>query len=142
MTYPSYLKKIKTLQNKAMRIISGCDYLDDAIPIYKNLKILQIEDLFRYETAKFVFSCISKQAPKPFSNYFLNINDVAYRTTRHSIDNLNLYIPRYQTNRLQRCIKYQGVKVWNSIPKELKSLEFKAFKTRLKELIISNYNSD
>ena len=125
-----------------MRIISGCDYLDDAIPIYKNLKILQIEDLFRYETAKFVFSCISKQAPKPFSNYFLNISDVAQRTTRHSIDNLNLYIPRYRTNRLQRCIKHQGVKVWNSIPKKLKSLEFKAFKTRLKELIISNYNGD
>ena len=36
-TYPSYLSKLKTLQNKTMRIISGSHYCDEANPIYKNL---------------------------------------------------------------------------------------------------------
>ena len=45
-TYPSYLSKLKTLQNKAMRIISGSHYRDEANPIYKKLEVLQIHDLY------------------------------------------------------------------------------------------------
>ena len=32
-----------------------------------------------------------------------------------------LYIPRFRTNRLQRSVKYRGVKVWNDIPNEIKN---------------------
>ena len=44
-TYSSYLTKLKTLQNKALRVISGAHYRDNAIPLYKNLDVLQLDDL-------------------------------------------------------------------------------------------------
>ena len=40
-----------------MRIIFGSHYCDKANPIYKKLEVLQIHDLYTYETAKFVYSC-------------------------------------------------------------------------------------
>jgi len=36
-----------------------------------------------------------------------------WKTLRFTNTNI-LYIPRYRTNRLQRCIKYHGVKIWKT----------------------------
>ena len=123
-TFSSFLTTLKTLQNKALRIISGAHYRDNALLLYKEYKVLQLDDLYAYETAKFVYCCLQKEVPTPFLNYFSKVCETTQRTTRQSIDELRLHIPRYPTNRLQRSIKYQGVKVWNAIPKEMKSLKF------------------
>ena len=32
-----------------------------------------------------------------------------------------LHIPFYKTSRLQRCMKYQGVKIWNKIPIQIQN---------------------
>ena len=139
-TYSSYLTKLKTLQNKALRVISGAHYRDNAIPLYKNLDVLQLDDLYCYETAKFVYCCLQNQVPTPFLNYFTKVSEASQRTTRQSTDELLLYIPRYPTTRLQRSIKYQGVKKWNAFPNDIKSLEFKRFKIQLKKFLLSSYN--
>ena len=55
-------------------------------------------------------------------------------------NNLSLYIPRFQTARLQRSIKYKGVKVWNAIPTNIQPETPRLFKTKLKKHILSNYN--
>ena len=40
-TYPSYLQKLQTLQNKALRVITGSHYQAEANPIYRQLKVLK-----------------------------------------------------------------------------------------------------
>ena len=139
-TYPSYLSKLKTLQNKAVRIVSGSHYRDEANPIYKKLEVLQIHDLYTYETVKFVYSCFYNLAPIPFIDFFTRVDEVSQRATRQSVDKFSLYTPRYPTNRLQRSIKYQGVKIWNSILKDIKSLKFQQFKSRFKTFFLSKYD--
>ena len=37
------------------------------------------------------------------------------------INNLSLYIPRFRTARLQRFVKYKGVKIWNAIPANIQT---------------------
>ena len=139
-TYPSYLSKLKTLQNKAMQIISGSHYRDEANPIYKKLEVLQTHDLYTYETTKFVHSCFYNLAPIPFIDFFTKVDEVCQRATKQSVDKFSLYTPRYPTNRLRRGIKYQGVKIWNSIPKDIKSLKFQQFKSRFKTFLLSKYD--
>ena len=87
---------------------------------FRNLKILQLDDLIKLETAKFMNSCDKNALPPHFGNYFRKINQVHNRSTRLSDKKLS-YLPRYWSNRLQRSIKFRGVKVWNDIPFELKS---------------------
>ena len=126
-----------------MRIISGSHYRDEANPIYKKLEVLQIHDLYTYETAKFIYSCFYNLAPIPFIDFFTKVDEVSHRATRQSVDKFSLYTPRYTTNRLQtvqRSIKYQGVKIWSSIPKDIKSFEFQQFKSRFNTFLLSKYD--
>ena len=93
LAYPSYLSKLKTLQNKAMRIISDSHYRNEANSIYKKLEVLQIHDLYTYETAKFVYSCFYSLAPIPFIDFFTKVDEVSQRATRQSVDKFILYTP-------------------------------------------------
>ena len=47
--------------------------------------------------------------------------------------------PRYRSNRLQRCIKFQGVKVWENMPNEQKENSYGSFKKRLKKYLLAKY---
>ena len=76
--------------------------------------------------------------PQFFSNFFTKLGQVNTRTTRSSNPN-NLYIPCYKTNRFQQSIKYQGVKVWNSIPVEIQNLPKSRFKIKLKLHLMQAY---
>ena len=89
-------------------------------PILANLQILQIDDLSKFEIAIFVFKWNHNSVPISFSNFFKKTSNVSKRIMRQSSKSSNLYIPRYKSNRLQRSIKYQVVKVWNSIPENIK----------------------
>jgi len=52
----------------------------------------------------------------------------------------NYFIPQYKTNKLQRSIKYQGLKLRNLISKEIKnSSSIKLFKKDYKLFLLSQY---
>ena len=119
-TSKSYLDPLKKLQNRAIRIITNADRFENGSLLFRNLKILRLDDLIKLETAKFMNSFDNNALPPHFGNYFRKIKQVDNRSTRSSDGNL-LYLPRYRSNRLQRPIKFRGVKVWNDIPSELKS---------------------
>ena len=54
--------------------------------------------------------------PKNLSNYFILTSQISEKSTRlNEKSKKTLHIPFYKTSRLQRCIKYQGVKIWNKI---------------------------
>ena len=46
----------------------------------------------------------------------------------------------YQTDQLQRNLKYQGIKVLNSIPFEIQRLPKQAFKGKLKQFFVQSYS--
>ena len=139
-TFPSYLKRLKTLQNRAIKIVARCRYRNGANSFYRQFKILRIDDLWKYEIAKFVHSTIYNKS-KCFAVIFLNPWKAEHSNlaTRQSSDNTHLNIPPYHTAKLQRCIKYQGVKVWNSIPQEIKSFSFRKFKLHYKKSLLAHY---
>ena len=138
-TFSTHLHRLQILQNKAVRAVVVAHYHDSAKPILANLPILQIDDLFKFEIAIFVFKWNRNSAPIYFSNFFKKTSDASKRTTRQSCKSSNLYIPRYRSNRLQKSIKYQGVKVWNSISENIKKLSKNLFKKQLKEYFLSHY---
>ena len=127
-TYPTYIKTLKSLQNRPIRVVARCHYRDEVKLFHFQFMILQIDDLLKDEIAKFVHSNITNKTPNSFRNYFCKTAEHSNRATIQSSDNSNLYIPRYHINKLQRCIKYQGVKIWNSISQKIRVLSYKRFK--------------
>ena len=121
-TYPSHLQKLQKLQNKALKAICNAPYRSPAKPLYTQLNILRIQDVYKHEIAKFMFNYNKTLTPTPFSNFFQKTNQVSNQSTRLSAKQEKLYIPRYCNNRLQRFIIYQGVvKIWNFITKKIKN---------------------
>ena len=133
----TYMKRLKSLQNRAIRAVARCHYRDQVKLFCNQFRILQIDDLLKYEIAKFVYSTITNKTPNSFRNYFCKTAEYSSRVTRQSKGYSNLYIPRYQTNELQRCIKYQGVKIWNSIPQKVRVLSYNRFKIQNKNFLLN-----
>ena len=137
-TYTSYLYKLITIQNKAVKLIGGGRLLDSPSPFYSKFEILKLPDLYNLEIRKLVHAHFSNKLPFSLSNYFTFTSQVSYRSTRSTQTHKKLlYIPRYSTNRLQRRIKYQGVKIWNDIPLDIPSSSSKLFKTEFKKYLTS-----
>ena len=141
-TFPTYLRKLSILQNKAVKLIGDGNYSEKATPFYIKLKILKIPELFKLEVAKLVHKHVHNNLPIPLSNLFKKSHESSTRSTRFSSNPFNLSIPLYRSSRLQRCIRYQGAKVWNSIPTEIRKLPKTSFHSNLKKHFIELYTTD
>ena len=123
-------KKLNSIQNKAVKLIGERNYLDRVTLYYSKLNILKLPDLYKLETAKFICSSMQNTLPQSFSDFFVKVSEISGLTTRSSGNRHSLYIPRYNTNRLQRSIKYQGVQIRNSIPLKIQNLPFSTLKRK------------
>ena len=120
-TYKTYLKRLTALQNRAVKLSVGAHWRDNTTNCYLQLQVLKLNELYTYEVAKFMYKYTRKNLPPSFSSFFTSIASVHTRSTRLASSQYSLYLPRYKTLTLQRNIKFQGVKIWNSVPLETKN---------------------
>ena len=139
-TYSSYLTSLQTLQNKAITALAKLKPKDRVtpIPIYKQYNFLKTNDMYRLEIAKFMHHFHSKSLPFIFTDYFMYLKDCHNRKTRIS-NHTNFFLPYYSSSRLQRCIKYSGVRLWNCIPENIKKLAHKNFVVAYKKVLTDQY---
>ena len=80
----------------------------------------------------------SKQALPPcISSFFSPISSIHSRRTR-STTKKNLYIPKFSFSRCLKCIKYQGVKIWNAIPINIRDQNLNKFNINFKYSLSGN----
>ena len=120
-TFKTYLSKLQILQNKALRIITKSDWRTPITPKFRNLKILKVADLYTFELAKLMHQYYNNSLPPCFSDFFSPLSAIHERSTRSKTNN-NLYLPKFSTRRCQQSMKYQGVKIWNSLNSEFEGL--------------------
>ena len=118
-TFSTYLHKLAFIQNKSVKLIGRGHFSESSTHFYAKLKILKLLDLYKFETAKLVHDYMNSKLSFSFSDYFNKSCDVSNRSTRTSVNPYNLYKPLYRNNRMQKSIKYQGIKIWNSVPQTI-----------------------
>ena len=68
-------------------------------PIFANMKFMKIEDIYKYQVTKFVFTCLNHTAPEQFCEWFkFNYQRHGHRTRSHLNINAgttikNLFVP-------------------------------------------------
>ena len=78
--------------------------------------------------------------PKNLSNYFILTSQVSEKSTSLiEKSKKNLHIPFYKILRLQRRIKYQGVKIWNEISIQIQNASKSVFKYKFKKYLLKPY---
>ena len=136
-TYESHINPIFKLQEKAVRAISFQPRMSPARPIFNDLKLLKLPEIFELRLLTFVFDSI-KTSPSCFHDFFLFSSSVHQYATRHASQG-NLYM--LQKNSLQYGLKstrYLGTKLWNILPIEVCNAPSKSsFKKKLKSYILN-----
>ena len=69
-TYPSNLKRVVTLQKRAIRIISKSKFDAHTDPLFKELKMLKLDSIIRFHICKLMFLYRHGLLPESFDNMF------------------------------------------------------------------------
>ena len=140
-TYASYIEPVFRLQKKAIRAISFQPRLSPSLPIFKDLKLLKLSDIFELRLLTFVFDSVNKTSPECFHNFFVFNSSVHQYCTRQASQG-DLYLTRQ--NSLQyglKSLRYLGAKLWNTLPAELRNAPSKiSFKAKLKTYLLNKVN--
>ena len=141
-TYPTYLKPLQILQNRALKNIGDGTMYENSNPYYIKSNILKPQDLCYMETAKIVYNYVHRphMLPTSFLNYFIEALKISQRSTSTSTTQSDiLYIPLFRSNKMRKSNKYQGVKVLKSIPAEIRMMSPVSFKKKLKLNFLQQY---
>ena len=134
-TYLYNIEILNKLQKKAIRIICSQSKYAHTEPLYKELKILDVKNIYNYLVGQFIFRYHNNLLPDVFDSYFIRNNTTHEYETRHR----NLFrIPDYKTNLGKRSIRYTGVKLWSEIMKSKIDVECSqcVFKQNLKRCLV------
>ena len=118
--YPSNLNRIFLLPIKVIRIISKSAFDAHTEPIFKQLKILKLSDIYRSQVGNFIFSFKKGLLPYAFSEIFLLTNQIHHHNTRNSN---SFYLFSCKRNIRQFEIRFQGPKLFNSFSTEIQNAD-------------------
>ena len=135
--YRTHLQKLTTLQKKSLRIIANTTYNEHTSPIFKRLNILKLEDMHKYELAKFVFAAKESLTPSPLSNIYLLNNRVHSHHTRQRED---VHINKSSCDVVCRSFIIKGPQYWSSLSPEVRNSQtVSCLRSRLNKYLISLY---
>jgi hypothetical protein len=123
----SISNNIFRLQKRVIRIITNSRSRDSCRRQFKKLQILPLQ-------SQYIFSLLLS---------VINSNDMfEHNCEVHTINTrnrTNLHLPRCRLTAVQKCTYYSGIKVYNDLPSNIKSLihDKTKFKTTLKNFLLT-----
>ena len=134
-TYGTNLEKLKVLQKRIIRIITKSKFDAHTEPIFKQNKLLDINNIFKLQAGLFMFSLHNRVLSKQFQSLFQTNSSIHSYQTRQA---KHYRIPYIRTNIRKFTIVYHGPKFWNSLPIQLKqNSSHNSFKINLKKHLLS-----
>jgi hypothetical protein len=125
----SHSTQVFRMQKKAIRIITGHGNRESCRDLFKELNILPFMSQY---TILSLLTFVSNNREQYFANSEIyNIN------TRHTS---NLHMPRAQLNIYQKGVYYSGVKIFSSLPRDIKIYidNPRTFKKTVKKILYTN----
>ena len=143
---PTTIKPIITAQNKVIRAIfkktkfsKKYNAYTESSPLYKELNVLKIKDLYLFNLALLVHDYFNNpNFPETLSETFKTQESKSSIETRSLNYNLTYNKPR--TFKSYRKPSIASTMFWNSLPTEIKNTKSKGkFKIKLKQYLIEQY---
>ena len=123
-THKSRLNKLISKQNKCIRNIFFAHSRESSDPYYKLLDILlKLDNIFKLKIAGFTHKILANKVciSVIFSDFVLPAVSIHSHNTRYASDQ-TLYRIHVRTNYGKFTFKCRAALIWETIPKELKSL--------------------
>lgn len=137
-TFKTYLSQVEKLQKRIIRIITCSPYRAYTYPLYKENKLLDIYEIHEYVYSFFMYKYYHDDLPSVFENFFIQNQTVHSYSTRQSN---HFHLPKCKSDLSQRCTRYNGAVVWNSIPESMKRISsLQSFKFAFKRHILCRHD--
>jgi hypothetical protein len=127
-------KKLQILQNKLLKLILHKDRMTPTNVLHKELHLLKVADIQKVKLLCFVNSCLNRNCPINFINYY------QVREHIYNLRNEQLIIKRSRTTTGSSNNKIYGAKLWNELSNNIKRHRMqKNFKKIVISDIVSRY---
>ena len=135
-THQTYLDTLNKLQKRAIRIISFSKYLAHTEDLFKDLKLLNLKNIYIYASQLFMYKYHHGTVPHVFSSFFTRNSDIHTHDTRQQ-NKLHVSLIKYTfMTRFIRCI---GVRLYNYFTDKLNwDCFYPTYKRNLKNYLINN----
>ena len=115
-TYPSNVKCLFTLQKKAIRLICNADRLSHTNAMFNDMSILKLSGFVKYKTAIMMCNLFHGTLPIQLQRRYTKYSSVHF--TRQ---NKSFVMVQVRTNIKAMCLSVYGVKLWNTLPDDIKN---------------------
>ena len=112
------------------------DYDSPSSPLFSQLGLLKLKEVYILQIGKLMYNQMKRNN---LSYSTITSLFTAHTHNTRSARNLNCFVPSVYTNLGKTSFNYQGPKIWNSLPIELKKLSQFQFKSSLKKHLINTY---
>ena len=129
------LQTLVTLQKRSVRSICYADRLAHSEPLFKNLQLLKLPDIYNLQVAKIMHKYTNNSWVGSYN--IKSVKSIHSHNTRSS--HANFYHPSFSTNLMKQALSISGPRVWSKVPEELKNLNFYLFKKGYKNYLIKRY---
>lgn len=132
------LNKLNVINNKLLRILQFRPIQTNSLELYKLYNTLPISKLYQFKLILFTHSWVYRKAklPECFHNLFNYKRNVFNHYTRNNSD---LFVVRCKSSLYQKSFKFNCVKFWNGLPRNIKSIEnLNNFKSSLYNYLINS----
>ena len=135
-TFDSYLSPLIKLQKRAIRTITNSPKRSHTAPLFKDLNMLDIRQLYIFSVQLFMQKFHQNKIPNIFGDFYTPNIAVHSHNTRQS---RLLHTPMSRTSHASRFIRYTGVKVYNYFYNILnRQCSIGSYKKSLKQYLSSN----
>ena len=118
--YYSSLKPLITMQKRAIRLISGVSPRSHTSPLYRELKILKLEDLIKYQILLIMHDSLFGRLPQPVNKFILFDANRPGRRAIHFEESITgsagTRIPNHRIRNYRQFVVFcRGPSLWNSL---------------------------
>ena len=132
------LQPLVLLHKRVIRILTSAGYRDHTAPLFKQLKIMTIYELYLFRTGLFMFKIYNKKVPTVCCEMFTT-NEIyhSYNTRRRNY----LHVPLAGSVCYSNTVRIKGVDIWNRILTLIDvDCSICVFKHKLKRVLTELYN--
>ena len=131
--------------------------LPSSEPLYRDLKILKLEDIFKLNIAIFVFSTLVEESPEIFHDWFSYDHEIHEHSTRAgavvtrenyfdvgaAAVTYTLHTKGSKNQHGEKMLQKSGPLIWNNIPAHIQgAATTNTFKINLKKYYLAQYDND
>lgn len=135
--------RIEKLQKRAIRILTNSAYNAHTEPLFKDLELLKIRDIFHVKCLQFWYKFVNNTLPFYFKSMFTYVNEVHQIATRqHS----RLYMFPTRTYGARKTIRHYIPELINNFPEtilqKVNTHCLNSFSKHIKLFILDSYGSE